>query len=76
MSNFDEELDASGLNCPLPVIQASKLMNEMNAGKVLKVIATDPGSLVDFKAYADQTGHKLVESLQDGSTFIYYLEKV
>lgn len=76
MANFDQELDASGLNCPLPIIKATKVMNELNVGNVLKVIATDPGSIEDFKAYADQTGHKLLESLREDSKYIYYLEKV
>ena len=76
MAQFDQELDASGLNCPLPIIKATKMMNDLAVGNVLKVIATDPGSVEDFKAYSEQTGHKLLESTQQDSKFIYFLEKV
>lgn len=76
MARFDKELDASGLNCPLPIIKATEIMNELAVGDVLKVIATDPGSVGDFKAYAEQTGNKLIESFQHDSQYIYFLEKV
>ena len=53
--NFDKELDASGLNCPLPILRTKKALAELAAGQVLKVIATDPGSVKDMQAFAKQT---------------------
>ena len=50
--NFDKELDARGLNCPLPILRSKKTLNEMTSGQVLKIIATDPGSVKDFAAFA------------------------
>ena len=76
MAQFDQELDASGLSCPLPVIKATKAMSELGTGKILKVIATDPGSQQDFKAYAAHTGNKLLKAIQEDSKYIYFLEKV
>ena len=57
MSEFDQDLDVRGLNCPLPIIKARKALNSMDAGLVLRVIATDPGSVKDFEAFAKQTGN-------------------
>jgi len=57
MAEFDTELDASGLNCPLPILRAKKTLNGMEAGQVLHIIATDPGSVKDFDAFAKQTGN-------------------
>ena len=54
--NFDKELDARGLNCPLPILRAKKALNEMQAGQVLKIVATDPGAVKDFQAFSKQTG--------------------
>ncbi|MEI6414138.1 MAG: sulfurtransferase TusA family protein, partial [Pseudomonadota bacterium] len=62
MSAFDEELDASGLNCPLPILRAKKSLSGMASGKVLHIIATDPGSVKDFEAFSRQTGNELMES--------------
>ncbi len=56
---FDKEVDARGLNCPLPILRAKKALSEMQAGQVLRVIATDPGSVKDFAAFARQTGNEL-----------------
>ena len=58
--NFDKEVDARGLNCPLPILRAKKALAEMQAGQVLHVLATDPGSVKDFAAFARQTGNELV----------------
>lgn len=57
---FDKEVDARGLNCPLPILRAKKALAEMQAGQVLRVLATDPGSVKDFAAFARQTGNELV----------------
>ena len=58
--NIDRELDVRGLNCPLPILRAKKALSEMEAGLVLRVVATDPGSVRDFQAFCRQTGHELV----------------
>lgn len=71
----DEELDVSGLNCPLPILKAKKSLSAMNSGEVLRVIATDPGSVKDFAAFARKSGHELLESSVDGPSFIYRLQK-
>lgn len=75
MVNFDQELDASGLNCPLPVLRAKKALNGMSAGQVLHIIATDPGAVKDFEAFARQTGNELTESREEGSKFYFLLKK-
>jgi len=71
----DQELDASGLNCPLPILRAKKTLNGMESGKILKIIATDPGSVKDFEAFANQTGNELMESSEEGGKFIFLLKK-
>ncbi len=75
MADFDEELDATGLNCPLPILRAKKALNGMDAGKVLRIIATDPGSVKDFEAFAKQTGNELMESTEEGGKFMFLLKK-
>ena len=55
--NFDKELDARGLNCPLPILRCKKSLNDMPSGQVLRIMATDPGSVKDFEAFAKQTGN-------------------
>ena len=75
MANFDEELDASGLNCPLPILRAKKALGTINSGQVLRIIATDPGSVKDFEAFAKQTGHELVESAEAGGEYTFMLKK-
>ena len=71
----DQELDASGLNCPLPILRAKKTLNGMESGKILKIIATDPGSVKDFEAFANQTGNELLESSEEGGKYIFFLKK-
>ncbi|MCP4409285.1 MAG: sulfurtransferase TusA family protein [Gammaproteobacteria bacterium] len=75
MPDFDQELDASGLNCPLPILRAKKALNGMEAGKILHIIATDPGSIKDFEAFSKQTGNDLLESREEGGKFYFLLEK-
>jgi tRNA 2-thiouridine synthesizing protein A len=70
-----KELDARGLNCPLPILKAKKALAEMRSGEVLKVIATDPGSIRDFQAFARQTGNDLVEQTAVGEEFLHYLRR-
>jgi tRNA 2-thiouridine synthesizing protein A len=75
MSEFNQELDASGLNCPLPILRAKKTLNGMESGQVLHIIATDPGSVKDFDAFAKQTGNELMESKEDGGKFHFLIKK-
>jgi len=75
MADFDEELDASGLNCPLPILRAKKTLTGMDAGKILHIIATDPGSVKDFEAFAKQTGNELLESKEEGGKFLFLIRK-
>ena len=69
------ELDASGLNCPLPVLKAQKALKDLAAGEVLKVVATDPGSVEDFEAFCQTTGHKLLESEAEDGIFTFVIKK-
>ncbi|MDH3694314.1 MAG: sulfurtransferase TusA family protein [Gammaproteobacteria bacterium] len=75
MSEFDQELDARGLNCPLPILRARKAINNLESGQVLKIMATDPGSVKDFEAFANQTGNELLESSESGDEFHFRLKK-
>lgn len=69
------ELDASGLNCPMPLLKAKKALNELAGGELLRVVATDPGSVRDFQVFSEQSGHALLESRQDGDRYHYLLQK-
>jgi len=75
MSDFNEELDARGLNCPLPILRAKKAINGLEADQVLKIIATDPGSVKDFEAFCNQTGNELVSTAEDGGEFTFFIKK-
>ncbi|MBK1641629.1 SirA family protein [Chromatium okenii] len=75
MADFDQELDASGLNCPLPILRAKKTLNAMASGQVLHIVATDPGSVKDFDAFAKQTGNELMESKEEGGKFHFLIRK-
>jgi TusA-related sulfurtransferase len=70
-----KELDARGLNCPLPILKAKKALTDMLSGEVLKVVATDPGSVRDFQAFARQTGNALVEQTAGEKEFVHYLRR-
>ncbi len=75
MAAFDRELDASGLNCPLPILRARKMLSEMERGHVLKIISTDQGSVKDFEAFAKQTHNPLLSSGEEGGKFVFLLKK-
>ncbi len=75
MANFDQELDATGLNCPLPILRAKKALATLTTGQVLRVISTDPGSVKDFDAFAKQTGNTLVESRQEAGKYLFLIKK-
>lgn len=73
--NFDKELDARGLNCPLPILRAKKALSEMSSGQVLRILATDPGSVKDFAAFAKQTGNELLSSAENNKEFEYFIKR-
>ncbi len=75
MAEFDQELDATGLNCPLPILRAKKSLAGMESGQILRIVATDPGSVKDFDAFAKQTGNELLESNEDGGTYSFRIRK-
>ncbi len=75
MAEWDQELDATGLNCPLPILRAKKALAGMEGGQTLHVIATDPGSVKDFEAFSKQTGNELVDSKEEGGKFYFLLRK-
>ena len=70
-----KELDTRGLNCPLPILKTKKMLAEMVAGEVLKVVSTDPGSVRDFQAFARQTGNELIEQISGSAEFVHVLRR-
>ena len=73
--NFDKELDARGLNCPLPIIKTKKALNDLSTGQVLRVTSTDSGSVKDMEAFAKQTGNELLGSSQEGGGYVFFIKK-
>jgi len=73
--NFDQELDARGLNCPLPILRAKKALTGMQSGQVLKILATDPGSLKDFQAFSRQTGNELLAHAEANREFTFFMKR-
>jgi tRNA 2-thiouridine synthesizing protein A len=73
--NFDKELDARGLNCPLPILRAKKALNELQSGQVLKIVATDPGSVKDFQAFSKQTGNELLSHAEANKEFTFFMKR-
>jgi tRNA 2-thiouridine synthesizing protein A len=73
MSHVTEELDARGLNCPLPILRAKKAIAGLAAGDMLKVLATDPGAVKDFEAFCRQTGNELLQSQSAGDGFEFLI---
>jgi tRNA 2-thiouridine synthesizing protein A len=72
---FTKELDARGLSCPLPILKTKKALNEITSGQVLKILATDPGSVKDMVAFSNQTGHPLLASTEENKAFVFFLRK-
>ena len=70
-----KEVDASGLNCPLPILKTKKALADMQSGEVLRVVATDPGAVMDFKAFAKQTGNELLSSTVEGDNFVFVMRR-
>jgi tRNA 2-thiouridine synthesizing protein A len=71
----DKELDARGMNCPLPILRAKKALGELASGQVLRIVATDPGSVKDFEAFSKQTGNELLSSAAGEKEFTFYIRK-
>jgi tRNA 2-thiouridine synthesizing protein A len=75
MTTATARLDASGLNCPLPILRTRKALNGMDSGAVLEVVATDPGAVKDMSAFCAQTGNRLVSSSEADNAFVFLIEK-
>lgn len=73
--NFDKELDVSGMSCPLPILKTKKALADMASGLVLKMIATDSGSVKDMQAFADQTGNTLLATEEANGSYTFYMKK-
>lgn len=71
----DREVDARGLNCPLPILRTKKTLNDMQSGQVVRVVATDPASVRDFQAFSRQTGNELLEHGEQDSVFWFLLRR-
>lgn len=72
--HYDQELDVRGLNCPLPILRTKKALSALSSGQCLRILATDPGSVRDFEAFARQTGHVLLESSEKDGEFQFLLQ--
>jgi tRNA 2-thiouridine synthesizing protein A len=72
---FDKEIDARGLNCPLPILRAKKALNDMQSGQVLKIVATDPGAVKDFQAFCKQTGNELLSQAQADREYSFFVKR-
>ncbi|MBY0498283.1 MAG: sulfurtransferase TusA family protein [Nitrosomonas sp.] len=75
MENIDKELDARGLVCPLPILRTKQSLAGMISGQTLRIVATDPGSLIDFQVFSEQTGNELLSMTQITGEFIFILKK-
>jgi len=75
MLAHDREVDARGLNCPLPILRTKKALNDMQSGQLVHILATDPASVRDFQAFARQTGNELVEQQTLGDEFVHVLRR-
>ncbi|MDD5298461.1 MAG: sulfurtransferase TusA family protein [Rhodocyclaceae bacterium] len=73
--NFDKELDAKGLNCPLPILRTKKSLTDMTSGQILKILSTDPGSVKDMAAFCKQTGNELVTQTEAGGEYQFYVKR-
>lgn len=71
----DQELDCKGMNCPLPILKTKKTMDGMNSGQILKMVATDPGSINDVNAFTRRTGHELLESIAENGEYTFLIRK-
>ncbi len=74
-TTFDQELDCKGLNCPLPILKTKKQIDTMESGQVLKIVATDMGSVSDMKAWSKRTENELLAHAEDGGIFTFFVKK-
>jgi len=72
---FNAEVDAIGMNCPLPILRTKKALATMQSGEVLKIKATDAGAAHDFPAFAKQTGNKLIATANEGDILVFFLKR-
>ena len=72
---WDQELDARGLLCPLPVLKARKRLQGMGSGEVLRVVATDPAAVIDVPHFCDEAGHALIGQADEGEAQVYLIRK-
>lgn len=72
---FDRELDVRGVNCPLPLLRTKKALATMESGLVLKVVATDPGSVIDLKVFTEQTGHVMLATEEEGPEYVFLIRR-
>jgi tRNA 2-thiouridine synthesizing protein A len=72
---FHKELDARGLNCPLPILRTKKALSDMSTGQILRILATDPGAVKDFQAFSRQTGHELLTHSEERKEFTFFMRK-
>ena len=75
MPHPDREVDARGLNCPLPILRTKKALNDMSSGQLVRILATDPASVRDFQAFARQTGNELVEHGEQDGAFFFVMKR-
>jgi tRNA 2-thiouridine synthesizing protein A len=75
LAQFDGEIDARGLNCPLPILRTKKALSVMESGKILRILATDRGAVRDFQAFAKQTGNELISFEESEECLIFHLRK-
>jgi tRNA 2-thiouridine synthesizing protein A len=73
--SIDREVDARGLNCPLPILRTKKALNDMKSGQVVRILATDPSALRDFQAFAKQTGNELLQHAEQDGVFSFLLRR-
>ena len=70
-----EELDCRGMNCPIPVLKTKKVIVRLSSGDVLRVVATDPGTVADFLAFSKRTGHEILEHSEGDGEFVFIFKK-
>ncbi len=74
-NKYDQELDCKGLNCPLPILKTKKKVDTMETGQVLKMVATDPGSISDMNAWTRRTGNELISHSENSGIYTFYIKK-
>jgi tRNA 2-thiouridine synthesizing protein A len=75
VEEYDREVDARGLACPLPILRAKKALADMQSGEILKIVCTDRGSIRDFQAFAKQTGNELLRQLTAEPEYVHFLRR-